>query len=197
MRDYAQFFVLLGFLAIVAVFWKGREMKNAITRAISASGVVEVTPVDIAAADGVDVEVETLARCGQSEESSEAGRIAVMWAAKNHCDKLGQTITGTLTHSKDASHGSYAKQNQGARYCDTFDSPSAHTLDLASQILAGLIDDPTGGATQWDAPKAQNALLAAGTPGYTMDADAVAAQRESEGRELVMLDNVPNTRFWR
>jgi hypothetical protein len=187
-------------LGAILAFWKRKEVSQVVKAAV---GIIDTPPSDLAAADGVDVEVESLARVGQSEESSTAGRTAVMWACKNMAAKRGLTITALVTNAKHKEkhtdedgkvtygpnsitpdyHGLYTMDLVG-KYCSTWRTPTQETLQLAKDILAGNIDDPTEGATKWDAP------------GLLSNADDIAARREQEGLRLVLIPGVDKTRFW-
>jgi hypothetical protein len=59
--------------------------------------------------------------------------------------------------------------------------------------------DPTGGATNFDAPRAQDQLVKQGEPGYKDSADKVAANRTKDGLVVVKVPGVPLTtlRLWR
>lgn len=187
-------------LAAILGFWKRKEVTQMIKATV---GVVNTPPSELASSDGVDIEVESLARVGQSEESSTAGRTAVMWAAKNMAAKRGISITALVTNAKHKEkhtdddgkvtygpnsitpdyHGLYSMDVVG-KYCSTWRAPTPETLQLAKDIIAGSIDDPTQGATKWDAP------------GLLSDSDALATRREQEGLHLVLVPGVDKTRFW-
>jgi hypothetical protein len=59
--------------------------------------------------------------------------------------------------------------------------------------------DPTGGATNFDAPRAQDRLVAQGEPGYKDSADKVAKSRIKDGMEILKIPGIPLTtlRMWR
>lgn len=166
-------------------------------------GVIDRTPHECASDDSVDIEVESLARCGQSEESSTLGRTCVMWACKNQAHKTNRSITALVTNAKHKVkhvddfgkvtygpesltpdyHGFYSRNLVG-KYCSTYQRPTSETLNLAKQVIDGTVDDPTEGSSKWDAPS----LLS--------DPDALAASREQEGYRLVLIPGVEKTRFW-
>ncbi len=88
---------------------------NRLTRAPydKGTGVVPGTPDELAAAAGLDVETNSLARLIASEEgrSSNTIKAAVAWAVVNHAAQVGKTITDLLTYAKVPAHrGSYGTQ---------------------------------------------------------------------------------------
>jgi hypothetical protein len=181
---------IIGGLLLLLTVWKRKDLISMV------SGVIDTPPEIIAKADGVPVEVESLARAMYSEESAKQARIAIGWAIKNYAKKQGKSITSVVTASKGTANGKYSKQDvKGGKYCTTFKSPDRATLQLASEIISGSIRDPTNGAIQWDAPKAQAALHAK-DPVKFKSPETIAANRQREGRRLVMVADVPNTRFW-
>ena len=120
-------------------------------------GVVTTPPLELAQNDGVDVEVESLARVGQSEESGTPGRTAVMWAAKNYAAKKGISITHLVTNAKHIVKGEHIIEDYdglytrdiAGKYCSTYEQPNSSTLVLAKAILDGSVSDPTNGAIHW------------------------------------------------
>ena len=166
-------------------------------------GVIYKRPSECASDDGVDIDVESLARVGQSEESSTLGRQCVMWATKNQARKRAISITALVTSAKhkvrhiDESgnvvygpesvtpeyDGLYTRDLVG-KFCSTYQAPSTETLQLAQSVYDGDVQDPTNGATKWDAP------------GLLDDADALTTRREQEGYHLVLVPGVDKTRFW-
>jgi hypothetical protein len=196
---------LAALMALVSV-WKGKDIKDSIMEKVT-DGIIQESPESLAAEAGVSLEIYSLARAMQSEESSEAGRIAVGWAVKNY--SKGSTIVKAVTagRRKDkktgkttiyASDGHYGTGNcTPGRYCNSFRAPTSATLALAARVYSGEIPDPTGGAKQFDAPKAQDKLVAAGAKGYNLSSDELYAKRVKAGKEAVYVPGVPNTRFWR
>lgn len=192
---------VVGLLAAAVVNRRGRA-----TASVGPDGIVRwdggqglpADPRELASQAGAGIDVYALARLGASEAGSEAEKVAVMWATVNQARARKVTISQLLTRASKGgpSDGFFARQNVGGRFGSTARSPSAKDLEIARKVHAQLIPDPTGGARQWDSPKAQDALLAKGTPGYTKTAADVAAER-SKTNDLVMVPGVPNTRFWR
>ena len=120
-------------------------------------GVVDSTPEELAQLDNVPVDVESLARVGQSEESSESGRTAVMWACKNYAAREGISITKLVTRAKHIVNGDHIVEEYdgkytrdlAGKYCSTYQSPDPSTLLLARSIYDGVVSDPTSGAIHW------------------------------------------------
>jgi len=174
-------------------------------------GIVPGNPVDLAADKGIDLEVYSLARVGQSEEgmSSDRAKIAVMYACKRHAERQGQTITYIVTRGNQertdfqAAIGHYGRQGIHP-YCTTIAEPKSHTIELAKQVIDGTLPDETDGAQWWDNPFAQ-AVLAKVHPrkqdpvtgkwtGYYTP-DEIAKRRIAKGMRAVVIQGV-STRFW-
>lgn len=174
----------------------GVAMASSIERA-NAAGYVEADPSSIAAAHGVSLNVEALARMMVSEVGSkEAAQIAVGWAARNMASKRGESISKLLLRSKGVADGHFGWQKTGGRYASTRLPSTPASRALATKVLAGSIKDPTGGAVQFDAPEAQDKLVASGEAGYNKTAAEVAASRAADGKVAVMVPGVSTVRFW-
>jgi len=193
--------VLLSLGAVALLLVGGREVLAASAGRADASGVVQTDPTEIARSHGVSLEVEALARLMVSEAGSkEAAQVAVGWAARNYARRKGDSISAILLRGRTkaglptSSEGKFGAQNTG-KYASTRAPSTSQSRALAAKILSGAIKDPTGGATQFDAPSAQNTLTAAGVAGYTKTADAVAASRALTA-SMVMVPGVSNIRFW-
>lgn len=170
-------------------------------------GWVSADPHALASAAGVSDNVYALASCMQSEGGNDSHlRIAVGWCARNQADRVGTSLFRLLTRAgkKDKtsgdfvghpSSGMYGPQNVGPRYASTRYPGSAAALEEAAGILAGAIDDPTDGCTQFDAPSVQDSLLGK-LAGYNSSAEDVARAR-TKSSDLVMLPGISSTRFWR
>ena len=149
-------------VAIALIFsllrWK-KEISaiKALRGVVHMLGVIDTPPEELALTDGVDIETESLARVGQSEESNESGRTAVMWAAKNYAIKRGLTITQLVTSAKHIVNGEHITEDYDGKYtrdmvgkyCSTYQAPQASTLVLAKAIIDGVVPDPTFGAIHW------------------------------------------------
>jgi hypothetical protein len=164
-------------------------------------GVVEASPVGLARASGYPLEIYAMASCMQSEEKTNRGRLAVGLAIWNAVKKNRYKIPSLLLHSKRWD-GKGRFGSQAGRYAATSHPPTAKTLQLAEAIQAGRVEDITGGAKQWDAPRVQdhNHRLylqdPEAYPEYRFSADDIAKRRISEGRRMIWVPGVPETRFW-
>lgn len=161
-------------------------------------GRVPGKPSDLAASAGAGLDIYALGRVIASEASIlvEAAKVAVAWAVKNEAARRGVSISKLLLGSEDV----FATQSYGrGRYASTAQPPSVDDLETARRVWLGTVADPTGGATKWDSPRAQRALLARNADGYSKTPEQVAAAREAEGFELVVLAGVDaeKIRFWR
>lgn len=160
-------------------------------------GLVEADPRGLAAAAGVPLATYALASMMQSEEHDDKGRLAVGRAAWN---KVGGDA-GKLFRLL-APRGRFGSQATN-HYAATSTGPTARTLELARAIVAGRVPDFVEGATQWDAPDAQDKLHAlyladpARYAGYHLSSADLAERRRREGKREVWVPGVPKTRFWR
>lgn len=161
-----------------------------------ANDYLHVESAQLAKAAGVPVDVYSLARTLRSEAGrrSQAERIAVAWAVRNHAKRLGKTITATVTGGTKGG-GYYGSQNLGGRYVSTRYAPLKADLDLATAIMGGSVGDNTGGAERFFAPKAQDKLVALARPGYTKTAAMVRAQWEKEGWRVHGIPGVDESDF--
>jgi hypothetical protein len=195
-------------VAGVTIVLSSRESDPTMKHVVGPTGWVEADPQALASAAGVSANVYSLASLGQSEGGGSSPlRIAVMWAARNQAERVGVSIFKLVTRAgrknrdtKEFEHhpssGYFGPQNAGPRYASTRTAPSPAAIDEAAQVLAGDIEDPTTGATQWDAPKVQDKLLAAGVEGYKLSADELAKRRSQSSIE-VWIPGITSTRFWR
>lgn len=144
----------------------------------------------------VDQEVEALARAIASEAGGESREIqtGVGWAILNESIRRGVTLW-SLVRGKT---GNWGPQSANG-YVSSAREPTAAQRELARAIMANEVTDPTGGATQFDSPAAQRALVARNSPGYVKTPEQVAAARRADGKVLVLLPGVPEDkiRFWR
>jgi hypothetical protein len=172
-----------------------------------AVGIVPDNPQTLADDAGVDLEVYSLARVGQSEQgiSSDRAKIAVMYAAKNHARHQGKSITDIVTKG-NSKRSDYAQANghygrQGIHpYCSTIAAPTKHTLILADTVYSGDAQDETQDAQWFDDPITQDALALAHPKdpatgkGYYTSAQ-IAERRIAKGATMVTIDGI-TTRFW-
>jgi hypothetical protein len=196
--------------ALIGALWLRAKAGGAVAGADDRAGPdkkVPGKPEDLARLAGVDVDVYSLARCMEREETSQAGRIAVGWVTRNEARREKISVTKLLTRStvKDTKTGKvsvafgdgfYGSQELH-KWAATTNPPSAGSIELAKKILAEppKISDPTGGATQWDAPEAQDALHKKDPKKYKTSAE-IATLRQAAGKKMVMVAGVPKTRFW-
>lgn len=143
-------------------------------------------------------EVEALARAIASEAGGEPKQIqvAVGYAVINESNRRNVTIWRLVRGPEDE----WGPQGTGGRsYISSKHAPTPAIMDLARRVLAGDEPDETEGATNFDSPRAQRALLKARATGYIKTPEEVAASRRANGLELVLLAGVPEERFrmWR
>jgi hypothetical protein len=125
----------------------------------------------------------------------DSAKIGVAWAAMNYMIRTKKGLVPILMPD-----GRFASQNvKGHGYASTAQPPSKRDIQLAEQIIAKKIPDPTHGSIQFDSPKAQRQLVARGAAGYKNSPEAVAAQRRKEGKVEVHLADISpdDLRFWR
>jgi hypothetical protein len=151
-----------------------------------------VVPADVqglADAAGYDVAVYALARVGASEAGGQKkiAKAGVMWVVMNEANRRSVNVLDVILG--DAS--SFGPQGTGGRHFVS-SSHDPQTIDFvtAQGVSDGSIDDPTGGALNFDSPGAYSDAA---------KADTFAANRASEGKELVLLEGVAEKtfRFWR
>jgi hypothetical protein len=200
------FILVASVLLALFCFWQWKFPPRAVIE--MASGIVPTDPEVLAAAAGVDLDIYTLARIGQSEEgmSSDRAKVAVMCAAMNHSRALGRSITSIATAGNPkrsdyaAANGRYGRQGIHP-YCTTIADPKPHTIELAGQVYNSELEDETDGSRWWDNPIAQlkaylkdpfDALTGLGT----RSPDEIAERREKDGRTMVTIPGV-STRFWK
>ena len=166
------------------------------------TGIVPGSPQDLADSTNYDLETYSLARAISSEEgrSSDAVKLAVGWAIKNHADRAGLSLTDLVCRANVASHaGYYGTQRNidpgaggGAsgpsdRYCSTANDPYDGDAQIAYAIQTGTLPDPTGGADQFDRPSGEK------------NPDQIAANRVAVGSFEVAVAGVDDAdiRFWK
>jgi len=199
--------VALGVGGVILLARSGSAEAAAQVHVVGSRGWVEAEPSVLAAKAGVSDSVYALASAMVSEAggSNDVAMTAVGWALRNHAIDRGESILRVLTRAgrndkstrtfiPHDSDGYFAPQNVGPRWASTRKPPTARALEIAAQVLANDVDDPTGGATQFDAPKAQEALLGVAA-GYTKTADEVAEARRKTSDE-VYVPGVSSIRFW-
>ena len=192
--------IMLFIVVVIAIAKSGSPLGDRIMDTI---GVVQADPQSLADADGVTLDVETLARVGQSEESTTAGRIACMWAIKNQARKRKVSIFYACTtgHYKDSNGVSQVapfdgkfRRDMAHTQCSTYRQPSQETLVLAQQVFDGTTSDPTDGATHWFAPGLQDKMYTLGI--YSKSADDIRYNYAARGMFLKSVDGVDSTEFY-
>jgi hypothetical protein len=163
---------------------------------VDSRGLVQASPAGLARAAGAPLPVYALASAMQSEEHSDRGRLAVgraVWnAVRGRADRI---------FPKLAPYGRFGSQEVNP-YAATSRGPTARTLELAQAIVTGRVPDFVQGATQWDAPAAQDRRhqLYLQDPvkyaKYSKSSVDIARRRMAGGAREVRLADVPNTRFW-
>ena len=159
-------------------------------------GRVLARPAGLARAAGVSLPAYVLASMMQSEEKTDRGRLAVGRAAWN---ASRQDEYRLLKKIVPAGHLGSQLVNP---YASTERPPTARTLQLAQTILEGRVPDFVEGATQWDAPRAQDrrhALFIADParyPKYRWSSEDIAQKRLLDGMREVWVPGVAETRFW-
>jgi hypothetical protein len=171
---------------------------------VTVDGATPANPRALAAGRGLDPNVYALGRALHSEQAGGAriAREGIAWAMVNQARHVGRSVLDLVTRAgrkvggawvpHPTGNGHFGRQNQG-RYVATSRDADAEAYEIAAGVLAGTIDDPTGGARQFDDVSAFGAQ--AGTT--AADADRVAADRIAAGNELVQLPGAPDLRFWR
>jgi hypothetical protein len=180
----------------VALVTRGKRLTNAPYD--KTTGVVPGAPQSLADQTTYDLETYSLARAISSEEgnSSDAIKLAIGWAIKNHVDAGGGSITAVVTRANYSPHaGFYGTQrnieegtsgyNGSDRYCSTANDPYDGDAQIAYAIQTGSLPDPTGGAQYFDRPLGENAAQ-------------VAANRQAAGLSVVDVPGVDSSllRFW-
>jgi len=168
---------------------------------VNSQGFVETNPSDLALASGYPLEVYAMASCMQSEEKTDKGRLAVGLAIWNAAKKDRSKVAALLLRSKNPNSNNHFGDQVG-RYAATDHPPTARTLQLAEAIQAGRVPDIANGAKQWDSPKAQDhnhqlfLKWPKKFPAFRLTAAEIEAKRIGEGRRVVYIPGVPETRFW-
>lgn len=179
----------------LAIWFANRKAK-------AATAAAAADPAAAALEAGVTRRVYALGRVIASEAGSrpELEQIAVAWVVVNEADRRYGKKDGVPDVERLilAPDGAFGAQNVGKFVSSRLEGKDSHRA-LAKQILSGAMPDPTGGATQFDSPRAQRALVARGTSGYTKTPEQVADARRSEGKALVIVPGIDpdQLRFWR
>lgn len=127
-------------------------------------GLVDGDPLELATQAGLDLETYALARCLASEHglAADAYLTAVGWAVRNKAAERGVRISRLLTDGAGTTGDGYfgeQKAAAGTKYASTRVDPDERHVRVAATVTASAVD-PTGGATHFFSPRAQDALAA-------------------------------------
>jgi hypothetical protein len=167
----------------------------------------ELVPADPAAlAKGMGVEPAVLALARVIE--SEAGglpwiaQIGVAWTVVNHARAVGRSVLAVIVRSRlgkadgtgDGFFGRQGNARGGYRYVASSKNSTADSRATAEAVIGGDIDDPTGGAVNFDSPQSYGVQEGTEASG----ADEFADNRASEGKRKLVLPgtNENRIRFW-
>lgn len=128
-------------------------------------------------ASSEDIEVLSSVVRSEAEGHTRAEQVGVAWATVNHAAASGKSVAQALQGS--------GRQGTGGRFASTRRPGNEATRAIARDVLELREPDPTGGATSFFEPAAQDKLYRAGTAGYRYDADGIRRKWTSEGAQLV------------
>jgi hypothetical protein len=170
--------------------------------------LVPADPAQLARGAHLDPNVLALARVLVSEAGDlpEIAQTGVGWTVVNHARKSGRSVLSVITAAKIKSgdthvdgtgagyFGSQGNPVGGYRYVASSRNSTDDSRALAAAIYAGDVEDPTGGALNFDSPNSYGAQAGTTAAG----ADAFAAKREAEGKTKVVLEGTSESqiRFW-
>ena len=120
-------------------------------------------------------------------------RAAIGNAVVNHQNAGGHSLFEILKNPD----GVFADQ-LGGNYVATANPPTEEDLLIAEAVRDGRLPDTTGGAVEFDSPRAQRALVNQGIYSADNGPEAVAARRMKGGKVPFYLPNVSpdEIRFW-
>jgi hypothetical protein len=163
----------------------------------------EVVPADIealAAAAGVSPDVYACARVAASEAGGQkrTAKLGVVFVVVNEAIRRGVSPFEVVLGSAQA----FGPQGTGGRsFVSSARDPQPIDFEAADDVVGGAVDDLTFGAVNFDSPGAYkdkydndgNLVQTAAERAATF-----AANRQREGKRLVLLDGVPEKtfRFW-
>ncbi len=166
--------------------------------------LVPADPAALAKGAGVDPAVLALARVIESEAGGLPwiAQIGVAWTVVNHARDVGRSIVKVITGAKlgkedGAGAGFFGRQGNptgGYRYVASSKNSTADSRATAEAVIGGDVDDPTGGALNFDSPRSYG--VQAGTE--ASGADEFADNRASEGKRKLVLPGTSESsiRFW-
>lgn len=153
------------------------------------------SPMGLALASGHSLAAYCLARAIASEAggSNYRAQLAVGWTIQNYADRhFGGDVVRAVLGSADG----FGSQGSGGRgYVSTKRAPLQSQLELAENIIAERVADPTGGATNFDSPREQLREYNAGQ--VTRTPEQVASDRVRSGLVAYDVDVAgADFRFW-
>jgi hypothetical protein len=138
---------------------------------VQPDGLIADDPYLLALEAGYDLEVYALMRCLASEHGNdpEIYLRCVAWAVRNKAAEDQRSIFALLTDGKGAGGDFFfgeQKAAAGTKYASTRADPLERHAMVAQEVVAAPdYLDPTGGATHFFSPKAQDALAAKAAAG--------------------------------
>jgi len=148
-------------------------------------------------ADVDDDDVEALGRMINSEARASDSRdikVALAWTCRNSATRLGISVAERVMPGMVPS-----AQNTGGRFVSTRNPATDESRNIARDVMAGAVADPTMGSVQFDSPQGQRAALARNVSRYTQSPEEIAASRRADGKTEFHLPGVSPDylRFWR
>jgi len=168
--------------------------------------LVPADPLELAAGAGMDASAYALARVIASEarDLPWIAQIGIAWTTLNHARKSGRSVLqvvtratlhrGTVDGAGDGYFGRQGNPTGGYRYVASSQDTTPDIRTTAAAVYGGDIDDPTGGALNFDSPASYGVQAGTEEGGAAEFAD----NRESEGKRLLILPgtNGNRIRFW-
>lgn len=154
---------------------------------IDSTGTVRDDPRGLALKADTDLQVYTLARALTSEHGSDGPliQICVAHAVLNNARRAGMMVFKRCVGSGDR----YGKQGTGTRsYIATRADPREREVLIAAGSIGGQIPDPTGGATNFFSPKAQDWLYKEGRT--SKDAAMTDAKWQAGGLKPIQIAGI-------
>lgn len=189
------------------VWWMRRRSEISLDELLAVTGPettaaptgadVSGDPATLARLAGLPLDVYALSRLIASEAGGEPDiiQLAVAWATRTESERRGKSIAKYLLGTA----GKFGEQGSGGRPASTARTPTARHQALADDVVNERRPDPSDGATLYDSPQAQRALLLKRPDIYKKTPEQVAANRIAAGYEQVNLPGVSPDRFrmWR
>jgi hypothetical protein len=137
---------------------------------LGADGIIWTLPSELAEAAGLDYDVYALSRCGASEHPNDPDVYlrAVLWAVRNKAFERGVSVLEQLTDGQgERGDGYFGEQKAaaGTKYASTALDPHDRHVRIAGEVMNDATPDPTGGATHFYSPQAQDQLAAQAAAG--------------------------------